>query len=229
VACEGAVAEPPSPYGVALGLAMAAASPGAFALRLVPERVRRRRHFRRKGVFAWAAGALAALVLLTSVVGTVHNWRASRRQVAMLEQGIEAAAADEARCQEARRDLDELRHKISLLADRVRANAFALRTLDALRRHTPAAIRIRSAQIAPEPPRGRAAGRPPQRLAFHLKGVATKRGALDASQELDEFVRRLAGPPIGAKPLRQTRLATPVGDRVDFELVFSPSASLIEE
>ena len=114
------------------------------------------------------------------------------------------------------------------------ANALAIRTLNALRQQTPDAISIQSVRFGSERSGSRAmlsspTGEAPARYTFVLKGVATKRGALDASEELDEFVRLLSGAPIAAKPLRQARLGTPTGDKVDFEIVFSPSESLIGE
>ena len=229
------IADPPSAYGVAVGLAIAAATPGAFALRLLPTRVARRRRFRRRGVFAWVGALLALLVVGASALGTVHDWRTTRDRLAALEAGVKAAEKEDGRCEDQRRQLEDRRRKIRLLGDQARANAAVLRTLDALRQQTPDAIRVRSVRFTCD--RGGAAqggaapasGEAPARLTFVLKGVATKRGALDASEELDEFVRLLRGAPILAKPLRQTRLGTPTGGRVDFEIVLSPSESLIEE
>ena len=228
------VAEQPSSYGVALGLAIAAARPDAFALRLVPARVARRRRFRRKGVFACAAALLALLVAGASALGTVHNWRTARNELADVRAGVKAAEKEDARCEDKRRLLDDRRRKIHLLSDQVRANALAIRTLNTLRQQTPDAIGIQSVRFGSERSGSRAmpsspTGDAPARYTFVLKGVATKRGALDASEELDEFVRLLSGAPILAKPLRQARLGTPTGGKVDFEIVFSPSEPLIEE
>ena len=222
-----AAAEQPSPYAVALGLALAAASPDAFALRLLPERIRRRRHFCRKGVFAWAAAAMALLAVVVGVIGNVHNWRAARDALASVRQGIEAAGKESSRSEEARREIEDRRRKITLLADQVRADALLVRTLRALEQHTPDAVTITVLRHGAA--RGRAAptGEAPAQFTFHIEGVAAKRGALDPSEELDEFRRRLKGPPLAATAFRERRTA--MGDRIEVQIDFTPSEALVEE
>jgi len=224
VAGAESVRESPSPYGVALGLAMMAAGQDAFALRLVPERVAQRRRFRRKGIFAWAAAALLLLALGASVLGTVHGWLSARRQLAAVRAALEQAEKEQASLDETRRQIDGRYRKYRLLADRVRANAFLLRTLDALRKQAPPAVRLESLRFA-----AGAAADAPGRPSFVLTAVAAADGARDAGEELEAFVRALGGAPVRARWLRQSRLGTPRRDRVEFRLAFTPAESLIEE
>jgi len=218
------VRESPSPYGVALGLAMMAAGQDAFALRLVPKRVAQRRRFRRKGIFAWAAAAFLLLALGASVLGTVHGWLSARRQLAAVRAALEQADKEQANLDETRRQIDDRCRKYRLLADRVRANAFLLRTLDALRKQTPPAVRLLSLRFS-----AGAAADAPGRPSFVLTAVASANGARDAGEELDAFVRALGAAPVRARRLRQSRLGTPTRDRVEFRLAFTPAESLIEE
>jgi len=232
VAGAESVRESPSPYGVALGLAMMAAGQDAFALRLVPERVARRRRFRRKGIFAWAAAALVLLALGTSALGTVHNWRVTRDQLATVQAAVRDARQAAARLDGTRSGIEDRRRKLHLLADRVRANAFLLRTLEALREQTPAAVRLESLRFrAGAGPRGLGGmvGDVPQRVVFELRGAATAHRARGAGEELESFIRALRGPPLNAHPLRQSLLGAATRDRVEFQVVFSPSEALLEE
>lgn len=224
VAGAESVRESPSPYAVALGLAMMAAGQDAFALRLVPERVAQRRRFRRKGIFAWAAAALLLLALGVSILGTVHGWLSARRQLGAVRAALEQAEKEQASLDETRRQIDDRCRKYRLLADRVRANAFLLHTLDALRKQTPPAVRLHSLRFA-----AGAAADAPDRPSFVLTAVAAANGARDAGEELDAFVRALGGAPVRALRLRQSRLGTPTRDRVEFRLAFTPAESLIEE
>ncbi|MFP4056041.1 MAG: pilus assembly protein PilM [Candidatus Brocadiia bacterium] len=222
--------EPPSPYAVALGLGVAAASPRAFALRLLPERVRRRRAFRRKGAFAYAAAAMVPLALLVSLLGTLHHWRAARRQVAEAEQALRDAAAEQEAVEETRARIDETRRKVTLLADRVRANQFALKTLLALREETPDAIVLQSLRLEVEPAREALPGEQPRTVTFHIRGVATQRYGPDANEELARFLDRLRGPPLYARVRYDDRTTgTTKANEVAFEVGFAPSESLIAE
>jgi Tfp pilus assembly PilM family ATPase len=244
-----AVAEPPSPYGVALGLALAAADPTAFALRLLPERMQRRRQFWSRGVFALAAAAMVLLAVVASLLGTLRERRRSREALAALRTAIGKARDAEARIERQRRRFEDTRRKANLLADQARGNFLLLRTLDALRHAASEAIAITSLTFATAPARDSPPGEEPARVAFLIKGVATQRGAADAGggaaafdsplRGLDAFVRRLRGAPILASPLRQRGRSpvstplrgpgTPTGNRVDFEITFSPSDALIAQ
>lgn len=228
-----AVAEKPSVYGVALGLAMVAASPEAFGLRLAPERVRQRRRFRRKGLFGYAAALLALLVVGVSLLGTWRGWRTARDEAVAAEAAIAEAETQDKLFEAQRTTLEDRRRKLHLLGDKVRANALLLRALGVLKRQTPEAVHLDSVWFGPERSRAQSAalgaptGESPARFTFVVKGVARKLRALDASQELDAFVALLNGPPIAARPLRQTRRAAASGDEISFEIVFSPSEALI--
>jgi type IV pilus assembly protein PilM len=79
-----ALQKAPHEFAVALGLAQTELAEGAFRLQVVPEAVRRRRDFASRGVFAVAAGAIAAAAL-----GILWNARttssdAVRKQAASL-------------------------------------------------------------------------------------------------------------------------------------------------
>ena len=220
-----AAAEQPSPYAVALGLALTAASPNAFALRLLPERVRRRRHFVRKGVFAWAAAAMALLAVAAGLLGNVHNWRVARDTLASVRQGIKAAAKENGRSEDVSRDIEDRRRKINLLADQVRANALLVNTLGALKQHATEAITISVLRFGSDAGRT-VTGEAPARFMFHLEGVAAKRGALDPSEELDEFRHRLKGSPLAARAFRERRTA--MGDKIEVQIDFTPSEAPAE-
>ena len=169
------------------------------------------------------------LALLASLVGTVHDWRNASLGAEQTEGAVKAAVREDARCQQVLSRIEDRRRKITLLTDTARANHFVLSLLGTLKDQTADAIVLASLSYGTE--RGRAAptGEEPERPSFRLKGVATKRVALDASQELDEFVRRLRAAPVLARSLHETRLGTPTGERVEFQIDFTPSDSFIEE
>jgi cell division ATPase FtsA len=216
-----AVAEPPSPYAVALGLALAAADPDAFALRLVPERTRRRQQFWRRGIYALVAAALVSLAIAAHLVGTLREERTRRAELAALADSLQQARDAEQRIEQQCRRIEALHRQAARLADQARANGVLLRTLDALRRAVPDSVSLRSLTFAanPDPPQG--AGR--ARLAFTLMGAAAQRGTADAREELDAFVRRLEAEPLRATALPPKHLGAPAAERVDFELTFYPS------
>lgn len=219
------VAEPPSPYGVALGLALAAADPKAFALRLMPQWQRRRGQFWGKGVYAVAAAAMVLLAIVAHLLGTLREERNLREELATLTKLVQSAAAAEKRMAGQRREIEDLQRKIALLGDPPRANALLLRTLDELRRAAPEAITLGSLRFASEP--GLPPGQRPARVSFTVRGAAERRGTADAGAELEAFVARLRGEPLRAGRLKQRRTGTPTPGRVDFEITFSPSDALV--
>ncbi|TAH38934.1 MAG: hypothetical protein EYC70_03200 [Planctomycetota bacterium] len=77
---------------VALGLALSAADADLYALEILPETARRKRSFRERGVYAVAAGGLAAAFLVASFV--VTSQRAGQAEEDARRLGGEAAAAE---------------------------------------------------------------------------------------------------------------------------------------
>jgi len=249
VAGAESVRESPSPYGVALGLAMMAAGQDAFALRLVPERVAQRRRFRRKGIFAWAAAALLLLALGASVLGTVHGWLSARRQLAAVRAALEQAEKEQASLDETRRQIDGRYRKYRLLADRVRAKRSRPASTRPAARST-AATASTACWPTGSAPTPSCSARSTRSASRRRPPFASSRCA--SPQEPPPMLRvgppscsppsqrrtvlgtparssRRGGAPVRARWLRQSRLGTPRRDRVEFRLAFTPAESLIEE
>jgi type IV pilus assembly protein PilM len=79
----------PHEFAVALGLAQTQTAPAAFRLEVLPEGVRKKRDFATKGVFAIAAGAVAAVALVILYTARKSASEANEAQAKVLE----AAAA----------------------------------------------------------------------------------------------------------------------------------------
>ncbi len=92
---------------VALGLALSAADPDLYALEILPERARRQRDFRERGIYAVLAGVLAVLFLIADFV--VNSGRASAAEdlARRLQREVQAAERND-------RTVAELEQRIDL-------------------------------------------------------------------------------------------------------------------
>ena len=217
-------AEQPSPFAVAFGLALAAADRSAFALRLLPERLRRARERRRRRAFGRAAACLALLAMAVALAGPLREWALGRGALAELEKRVAAAAELRGHAERHVRLLADARRKGILLADRARANALLLRGLDEVRRACPEAVTLTALTFDPGARPGSRPGRELARVAFHVKGHAAAPEGGDAFGELDALVRRLQA--LAGGPVRLTH-DDPLDGKLEFDLTFSPSDSLL--
>ncbi|NQT53784.1 hypothetical protein HQ576_17135, partial [bacterium] len=220
------VADPPSPFGVALGLALAAAEPQALALRLLPEAMERQQRFWRRTAFAAAAALLALLAVGVDAVGVMGEQRTQQAHLAALRDAVRESDEAAARIQQQMQRIEDVRRKAMLAADRARPNAVVLRTLDVLRRAAPAGITIESLRATAEAARPSGAG--PARVVLTLKGVVERRGTATTRQELDRFAARLRGEPLRASIDRARTVGEATPDRAAFEIVLAPSPAPAE-
>ncbi len=94
----GVPAEPgqPSEWMIALGLALTALRPPEERMSLLPPRERKRREFRRRHVFAWAACALFVVAAAAAAATHVHNWAVAKATLRTREQLRKDAAERDA-------------------------------------------------------------------------------------------------------------------------------------
>jgi Tfp pilus assembly PilM family ATPase/Tfp pilus assembly protein PilN len=215
------VTEPPSPFGVALGLALTAADPNAFTLRLLPQQQRRKQRFWHRGVYAAAAAALVLLAIAASAAGILHQRSIARQELAALEQAIEDASEAETRLDNLRDRVEELHRQAALLADQARPNGMLLRTLDELRRALPNGVSLASLSFAPDPDLRRGS-----QAAITLRGAAQRREGAAPEDLLQAFLHRLRSAPLTAQGLRLRRTES-AASRVSFEITFSPAQSIL--
>jgi len=185
-------------YAAALGLALGQMEDG-YAVSLLPRAVKERRHFWAATAYAGYAAAFAALLLLLL-------WLAGRREASYGEQRnqawagrVEAARAEHAQLEEARRRNDREWEKLQALRVREASGRDLLECLEHLRRETPPEICLTGLATAGElvdeeaqepgeakpatPPAGKEAGSFQDRRYILIQGVAAGAADMNAARD----------------------------------------------
>lgn len=131
----GAPGEPDQPgeWVIALGLALIGLQPPADRLSLLPPSVRRRRRFRRRDVFSYAAAALFLATAALAALGVARADRAKRRGTPARQQLLDKADSRERELRRLLEEVERTRARASRVMAAARAAPAFARLVEALR------------------------------------------------------------------------------------------------
>ncbi|MHC4887742.1 MAG: pilus assembly protein PilM, partial [Planctomycetota bacterium] len=126
-----------SHFGAAAGLALSRARPNGFALNLITQQEKDRRRYWDRTVYAYAAGVVAALLLILLVLRSTHEFSVTRQNDKSWRGAIDTAKGKEGEFTAIQAKYDRLSDMVGAMTERKEAGVRVLRGLELLRNVTP--------------------------------------------------------------------------------------------
>ena len=211
----------PGRYAVALGLAVSGAKEEAFLVDLIPEPVKKKRHFTTRTIFSWISAAAAILVLVLHYMDLSAAKDDSVAAKRRAQGAANSAKRRYGKFVDLQNDINKANREIEELVDLTRPGWAFCRSLALLQAHAPADTWIENIDVVqkllpidPDDPKSKKENR----FLVEVRGVmlSAKSKAEGALNEFSRSIQKSSGDQVSADLTSVHTRDVPGSKQVDF-------------
>lgn len=213
----------PGRYAVALGLAVSGAKEEAFLVDLIPEPVKKKRHFQTRTIFSWMGAAAAVIVLILHYMDLSGQEENARKEARQARSAASQTKKKRKRYEDLQRQINRNNAQGVALVDVTRPGWSLCRSLSLLQQHAPADAWIETIDVIqklvaidPDDPKSKKENR----FLVEVSGImlSAKNKAEGALNDFSRAIQRGSGGEVAADLTSVHTRDVPGSKQVDFVL-----------